>query len=74
MASGNHRTAVMDALGYDTVPVQFDRPRRILDIETVDYWPQVTNGIWTRSQAVKYFKFLFNLSPLTWAKNKELIC
>ena len=68
---GLHRTAVMDALGHETIPARFVEPA-IVDIEDVDYWPQVCMGTWTRDEALRYFNHLFDFETKNWAREQGL--
>jgi hypothetical protein len=57
---GQHRAAVLAALGFDQIPVVIGRPVRI---DEVSYWPNVTGGLFTRDQAVLLFKQIFAGNP-----------
>jgi len=70
---GNHRTAAMAALGYDTVPTKFYK-RHVVDAGMVKYWPQVRSGAWTEEQAEAYFNHLFEFDSRTWAEERGLLC
>ena len=59
--SGNHRTAAMAVLGYDTIPA-FYQHSSIIDVSMVDYWPQVRTGLWSRKQAIANFDYLFDFN------------
>lgn len=67
---GLHRAAAMDALGSQTIPANFVEPA-IVDINDVDYWPQVRLGTWTRSEALSYFHHLFDFDVKSWAKENN---
>lgn len=69
---GSHRTAVLAALGHETVPGVFRRPRRIIDVEMADYWPQVRNGVWERNEAVAFLRHLFSFDSRFWAQSQGL--
>lgn len=69
---GYHRTAAMAALGYETVPAVFNRPFAI-DVEDVDYWPQVRRGVWDRKDAIRYFNHLFDFDSRAWARKRGLL-
>lgn len=66
---GHHRAAAMTALGYRGVVCA---PRMLVDYDEADNWPQVLNGIWSKSQAQEYFNHHFEFNSLEWAKNKKL--
>lgn len=70
--NGNHRTAAMVALGYETIPAVFQRSF-VIDIKMAKYWPQVCNGRWTRKEAVAYFNHLFDFDSRAWATKKGLV-
>jgi len=53
---GQHRAAVMAALGYDHIPVCV---RQIVRREDVCFWPSVQSGIYTEKQALIVFDRLF---------------
>jgi len=71
--AGSHRTAVMAALGRETIPGVFRRPRRIIDVEHVDHWPQVRDGVWDRETARAYVEHLFRFDTRAWARTKNLV-
>lgn len=68
---GLHRTAAMDALGHETIPARFGEPA-VVDIDDVDYWPQVRMGTWTREEALRYFNHLFDFDTKAWARQQGL--
>lgn len=57
---GQHRAAVLAALGFEKIPVSV---RKIIRREDVDFWPQVQSGLFTRSQALLVFDRLFAAKP-----------
>lgn len=69
---GNHRLAVMATLGYETIPAVFTLPF-IVNVDMVDYWPQVRHGLWTRQQAVAFMDHLFDFEPRAWARHSRLV-
>ena len=69
---GNHRTAAMSALGYETIPGIFYEPS-IIDIQMIEYWPQVKNGLWSIKQATDYFDHVFEFDSRKWAINKGFL-
>lgn len=56
---GLHRTAAMKALGHNIVPAKPHRPW-VIDVDEVNSWPQVRNGVWSRTAAIRYIDHLFN--------------
>ena len=61
---GNHRIAVLAAIGWTSVPIRFgDRQPSIIHRELVDVWPNVTSGLFTRVQALELFDRLFDGRP-----------
>lgn len=68
---GNHRTAAMSALGYETIPAVFSK-RWMVDIDLVDHWPQVRAGAWTKDEAEGYFEHLFEFDSRDWARRRGL--
>lgn len=69
---GVHRTAAMVALGYETIPAMFSK-KYVVDVELVDYWPKVREGIWTCEQAEAYFHHLFDFDSRAWAREQGLL-
>ena len=70
--SGNHRTAAMAVLGHETTPAVFTK-NHIVDVEMVEYWPQVCQGRWTKKQAEAYFHHLFDFDSRIWAHERGLL-
>ena len=54
--AGQHRAAVLSALGSDRIPVRVSGLVRAHDVLT---WPQVTNGLYTADQARHIFNQVF---------------
>jgi hypothetical protein len=69
---GYHRMAAMVALGYEKVPARFANPW-FIDVEDVDYWPQVRRGLWSREEALLYVDHLFNFRSKRWVQNQGLL-
>jgi hypothetical protein len=67
-----HRTAAVAALGYDSIPATFASPHCI-DVNDVDYWPQVRRGVWPRQAAIDYFNHLFDFDSTAWARERGLL-
>ncbi|MCG5526261.1 hypothetical protein LRB11_15195 [Ectothiorhodospira haloalkaliphila] len=62
--SGQHRTAALAALGVDKVPVRlFFRLPMVVRREEVDYWPNVSNGLFSAHQALIVFDRMRNGFP-----------
>ena len=57
---GQHRAAVMAALGYKDIPVCI---RKVIRREDVNFWPNVQTGIYTPQQALTVFDRLFRSAP-----------
>jgi hypothetical protein len=62
----------MSALGYETIPGIFYEPS-IIDIQMIEYWPQVKNGLWSIKQATDYFDHVFEFDSRKWAINKGFL-
>lgn len=67
---GQHRTAAVAALGFETIPINI--------IKTVHYseichWPQVYRGVWSIQQAQRYIEHLFTFDSKGWARKRNLI-
>jgi hypothetical protein len=71
VVSGHHRSAVASALGFQAIPAVFAEPR-VVDLQDVDYWPQVRLGRWPREAAVRYFGHLFDFDAPGWARQRGL--
>lgn len=57
ISPGNHRIAIVSALGYKEVPVL---AKSLVFRRDVDIWPNVLSGLYTRTGALKYFDNLFH--------------
>lgn len=57
---GNHRTILVAAIGIKKLPVIIDK---IIRYEEIDYWPNVINKTFTKTEAKKIFNQIFNASP-----------
>lgn len=55
--TGQHRVSVLSGLGYKTIPI---RVMKIIRQEDVDFWPNVLNGLYTRTEALYVFNMVFN--------------
>lgn len=53
---GQHRAAVLSALGYEKIPVHV---RQIIRREEVVYWPHVLSGLFSQEKALKVFDEMF---------------
>lgn len=74
VVGGVHRAAAMKALGYETVPAEFGyNSPCIIDIDNVDYWPQVRRGVWDRETAIQYVNHLFDFDSHAWAEARGLL-
>lgn len=57
---GHHRSAVLAALGYETIPVRIPgNTQEIVDRRKVDTWFNVRNGVFSREEALKVFDRIF---------------
>src|SRR5690606_4329352 len=63
---GQHRAAVLAALGRETIPVYV---RQIVRREDVSFWPNVQSGIFSEEQALIIFDRLFVGNPPILAQN-----
>ena len=54
--AGQHRAAVLSALGVDQIPVRLSGLVRVNDVLA---WPQVINGLYTANQALHIFNMVF---------------
>lgn len=68
---GLHRIAAMKALGHDIVPAKPRQPW-VIDVDEVDHWPQVRNGTWSRTAAIRYIDHLFDFDAAAWAQQLGL--
>ena len=55
--AGQHRAAVLSALGVEQIPVRLSGLVRVNDVLA---WPQVTNGLYTADQALHIFNRVFD--------------
>lgn len=67
---GQHRVAVLAALGYTEIPVSL---LDVIYLGEVEYWPRVYRGIWSKSQAITYTNHLFDFDGRRWAANLGLL-
>jgi len=58
VSSGFHRSAVLAALGYQSVPLLF-KPRLIINMDLILQGPAVRNAFWTREDVETYLNYLF---------------
>ncbi|WP_430788232.1 hypothetical protein VBD025_00405 [Virgibacillus flavescens] len=57
---GQHRMAALSVLGYKTLQVKLQPDKkRVIDIITVQTWPQILNGKYNKETAVKVFNSYF---------------
>jgi hypothetical protein len=56
------------------VPAQFppNQPD-LIDVDDVDFWPQVRTGMWTAADARRYVHHLFDFDERNWASNLGLV-
>jgi len=59
---GNHRIAVLAALGYETIPVHITK---IIRLEELNYWPNVKLSYFNEKQAANIFHNIFDAKPST---------
>jgi len=72
--SGNHRVPALSVLKYNKIPVALDpRVPRVIDIERIDDWPQVKNGLLSKKIAKKIFLRFFHHNGSMRAKELGLI-
>jgi len=57
---GNHRIAVLAALGYETIPVHITK---IIRLEESNYWPNVKLSYFNEKQAANIFHNIFDAKP-----------
>ena len=69
---GVHRTAVMAALGYESIPAVFARPW-LVDWTFAPHWPRVTDGEWDTAQAKAYVEHLFAFDSRAWGRTRGFI-
>ena len=62
--TGQHRAAVLSALGFKNIPL---RVVKIVNRDDVEIWPNVVSGVFSRSVALKLFDQIFEgaLPPIT---------
>lgn len=64
---GVHRLAAMKALGHTYIPARLSPPY-VVDIQDLDYWPQVESGQWDVESAERYFDHLFDFDARSWVR------
>lgn len=69
ISHGQHRAAVLAALGHERVPVSFIR---LVSLSEAQHWPQVYRGIWSLAQAQTYVNHLFDFDAYAWARARGL--
>ena len=69
IAHGQHRAAVLSALGHNEVPVTFIR---LVHLSEAEHWPQVYRGTWSEAQAHAYVNYLFDFDAYAWARARGL--
>lgn len=69
IAHGQHRIAVMAALGERHIPVTINKVVRVSEI---DHWPQVYRGVWSAEEAQVYIDHLFHFDAKSWAQSMGL--
>ena len=72
VTGGHHRLAAASALGLERIPVRIDFQTIIIPADA-DYWPQVIRRVWSKSEALAYFKKLFIADSCRWAKDYNLM-
>ncbi|MBW3225621.1 hypothetical protein [Marinobacter adhaerens] len=68
---GYHRAISLKAADYESMIARFHR-LSIVDVEDVELWPNVRNGLWTTSQALAYVDHLFDFHSKNWAIDNGL--
>lgn len=69
---GMHRAAVADAMGLEFLSVSFIRPW-VINCDEVIYWSGVKQGIWKKTEALRYFNHLFDFDSQGWADQANLL-
>lgn len=74
VTAGQHRMAVLAALGYKTFNARI-QPKfpRVVDVAQAGGWMQVTNGTYTRRQAELVFRLYFQLDGTEKARRLGLL-
>lgn len=68
---GNHRATVVASLGYKTIKAIVTR---VVRFEDLDYWPNVINGSFEKTEAEQIFNRYFDASPPDFNKDWILYC
>lgn len=69
IAHGQHRVAVMAALGYEYLPVAIKSFSRASEM---GHWPQVYRGVWSADETTPYIRHLFEFDSRNWAQKLGL--
>ncbi|PKM17370.1 MAG: hypothetical protein CVV11_19605 [Gammaproteobacteria bacterium HGW-Gammaproteobacteria-15] len=68
VTAGQHRLAILAALNYKTCLVKFQPGmERVIDVEEVETWPMVENGIYSKQQALNIFNGIFDVNGLSFS-------
>ncbi|MDQ2076182.1 hypothetical protein [Marinimicrobium sp. ABcell2] len=70
ISHGQHRVAVLAALGHEEVPVSLIR---VVSLNEVNHWPQVYRGVWSKAEAEAYIDHLFEFDAHQWAAARGLV-
>ena len=65
LRGGQHRAAVLAALGFERVPIRIplNEPRAVVYRQDVNQWPQVRNGLFTADEALAIFDRIWAANP-----------
>ncbi|MCW8196672.1 hypothetical protein F6455_17915 [Proteobacteria bacterium 005FR1] len=69
IAHGQHRIAVMAALGEEHIPISINK---LVHVSEIHHWPQVYRGIWSADEARAYIDHLFHFDAKAWASSMGL--
>lgn len=55
--AAQHRASVLSALGWEKIPI---RVTKVIRRQDADFWPNVLNGTFTKSEALAFFDMIFD--------------
>ncbi len=76
ISEGQHRIAALAHFGYETVTCMFDTMpaiNKVVDLDEIDSWPLVKNGLYSREVAAKVFDAYMNADGKSKAQRLGLI-
>ncbi|MGP4038666.1 hypothetical protein ACTWP4_01970 [Gracilibacillus sp. D59] len=74
ISGGQHRIAALGVLGYDKIQVKvYHKWKRVIDIENIQSWPHVLDGMFDKDSAMAIFHSYFSNTGKEKAKKLHLL-